>query len=221
MKISIMQPYYLPYLGYFRLAASADVFVIYDCVQFPRRGWVHRNKLSDHNNTTQWFTLPLKKQDRDTTRICDLCFLDDHAERMKSQFDKFPAFKGIQTKYPELYETLTDIHKNPVDYISESITEIANILNLKPEFVRSSNLGIDQSLKGQDRILAISKYFGADVYINAPGGRDLYNHDDFARSGIELRFLEQHAGKFDSILDRLYSEELNILSKELTRNIAQ
>ena len=40
-----MQPYFVPYAGYFRLFAASDLFVIYDCVQFPRRGWVHRNKM--------------------------------------------------------------------------------------------------------------------------------------------------------------------------------
>ena len=43
--MAIMQPYFIPYAGYFRLFAASDLFVIYDCVQFPRRGWVHRNKL--------------------------------------------------------------------------------------------------------------------------------------------------------------------------------
>ena len=40
--VAVMQPYFMPYAGYFRLFAAADVFVLFDCVQFPRRGWVHR-----------------------------------------------------------------------------------------------------------------------------------------------------------------------------------
>jgi hypothetical protein len=43
--IAVMQPYFIPYAGYFRLFAASDLFVIYDCVQFPRRGWVQRNRL--------------------------------------------------------------------------------------------------------------------------------------------------------------------------------
>jgi WbqC-like protein family len=45
LTVAIMQPYFLPYAGYSRLFAATDLFVVYDCVQFPRRGWVHRNRL--------------------------------------------------------------------------------------------------------------------------------------------------------------------------------
>lgn len=68
MKIAIMQPYYYPYAGYFRLFASADLFVILDDVQFNRRGRVHRCEVNK-----KWFaTLPIKKTSRDETRIMDL-----------------------------------------------------------------------------------------------------------------------------------------------------
>src|SRR5437016_2188558 len=59
--VAIMQPYFLPYAGYFRLFAASDLFVIYDCVQFPRRGWVHRNRLTDARGLERWLTLPLEK----------------------------------------------------------------------------------------------------------------------------------------------------------------
>ena len=79
--IAIMQPYFLPYAGYFRLIAQTDIFVIYDCVQFPRRGWVHRNKLMDANGEEQWLTLPLEPAPQDVL-IRDLAFPDDAAARI-------------------------------------------------------------------------------------------------------------------------------------------
>src|SRR5436189_2877402 len=71
--IAVMQPYFMPYAGYFRLFAASDLFVIYDCVQFPRRGWVHRNRLLDAAGQERWLTLPLAKAPRDV-KIQDLCF---------------------------------------------------------------------------------------------------------------------------------------------------
>ena len=59
--VAVMQPYFMPYAGYFRLFAAADLVAIFDCVQFPRRGWVHRNRLPGRNGETQWLTLPLQK----------------------------------------------------------------------------------------------------------------------------------------------------------------
>ena len=66
----------VPYAGYFRLFAAADVFVAFDCVQFPRRGWVHRNRFAASHGGLDWLTLPLRKCGRDT-RIDELRFADD------------------------------------------------------------------------------------------------------------------------------------------------
>ncbi len=73
---AIMQPYFAPYGGYWRLLAGADLFVIYDCVQFPRRGWVHRNRLPDAKGERRWLTLPLAPAPYDA-RIQDLVFAQD------------------------------------------------------------------------------------------------------------------------------------------------
>ena len=67
MKIAINQPYYYPYAGYFRLFAASDLFVFLDCVQWNRRGYVHR-----YMSKGKWTTLPIKKTDRDSTMIKDL-----------------------------------------------------------------------------------------------------------------------------------------------------
>ena len=60
MKIAIMQPYFLPYIGYFQLINSVDVFVIYDTIEFTKKGWINRNRILV-NNEAQLFSIPLKK----------------------------------------------------------------------------------------------------------------------------------------------------------------
>src|SRR5512133_3868411 len=69
LTVAIMQPYLYPYAGYFRLLAAADVFVLFDDVQFPRRGRVHRCAMPDGG----WLTLPLAPRPQ-ATRICDMRF---------------------------------------------------------------------------------------------------------------------------------------------------
>ena len=76
--IAIMQPYFIPYAGYFRLFAVSDLLVIYDCVQFARRGWVHRNRLPDRSGVERWLTLPLAKAPQ-SVLIKDLRFPEDAA----------------------------------------------------------------------------------------------------------------------------------------------
>ena len=96
MRIAIMQPYFYPYAGYFRLLYSADIFVALDCVQFPRRGWVHRNQLHDQTGQRNWISLPLLKSNRDTTRICDLKFNSDAKKLFLDQSRRFPCLTHIE-----------------------------------------------------------------------------------------------------------------------------
>ena len=60
MKVAITQPYFFPYLGYFKLIESVDKFVFFDDVQYIRRGWVNRNKIRVKNPL--WITVPVKKK---------------------------------------------------------------------------------------------------------------------------------------------------------------
>src|SRR6185437_7330472 len=97
--IAIMQPYFIPYAGYFRLIAQADLFVVYDCVQFPRRGWLHRNKLLDAQGQEQWLTLPLTPAPQDV-KICDLAFPPDAAERLAERLQPFPLTRRAGAHTP-------------------------------------------------------------------------------------------------------------------------
>src|SRR5689334_25196809 len=82
-RLAVMQPYFFPFAGYFRLFATVDQFVIFDCVQFPRRGRVHRSQVPGPNGTTKWLTLPLARRPRDVL-IRDLEF----APNAREQFDQ-------------------------------------------------------------------------------------------------------------------------------------
>src|SRR5690554_1369276 len=68
-RIAIMQPYFLPYLGYWQLMNCVEKFVVYDDVQFTKKGWIHRNRYLN-NGKDQVFTLPLKK-DSDYLDVVD------------------------------------------------------------------------------------------------------------------------------------------------------
>ena len=60
MKIGIMQPYFFPYIGYFQLIQSVDIFVVYDNIKYTKKGWINRNRML-LNGKDVMFTLPLKK----------------------------------------------------------------------------------------------------------------------------------------------------------------
>jgi len=214
--IAIMQPYFLPYAGYFRLFSASDLFVIYDCVQFPRRGWVHRNQLVDRSGTERWLTLPLEKAPQDVL-IRDLRFVPNVAEALTERLRPFPLLARDPLSAAPILDALRNVSGCPVDYIVRLLECTVNYLGLRWSVVRSSSLRIPESFRGQDRILEISRRFGARRYVNAPGGRALYDSEVFAKCGIELSFLPEYLGPDSSILTRILCEHPD----DLARDVAQ
>ncbi|OAN55991.1 hypothetical protein A6A04_10550 [Paramagnetospirillum marisnigri] len=218
MRIAVMQPYFLPYLGYFRLF-DVDLFVVYDCVQFPRRGWVHRNQLRSDGGSLSWLTLPLAKSAREAS-IQSLAFAEGAETAMAERARPFGALRAPRTEASaRLAEEVMRPTATPVDYILGLLLRAASGLGLSPAVQRSSSLGLGNELRGQDRILAICKHFGADDYVNAPGGRALYDVERFRGQGVRLRFLSDYRGDFGSILQRLDDHEPRDLRRELADNL--
>jgi hypothetical protein len=213
--VVIMQPYFIPYTGYFRLFAASDLFVIYDCVQFPRRGWVHRNKLIDTSGAERWVTLPLVKTPQ-STLIKDLEFPPDAGEQLRQRLRAFPALDKVPSAAGSVVEALMQVRGTPLSYIELLLQRITAYLELPWNVVRSSSFGISQDVHGQDRILEIVRRVGARRYVNAPGGSSLYSQDAFAEAGVELRFLPEYRGPTSSILARILVEEQDRLVAELS-----
>jgi hypothetical protein len=212
-SVAIMQPYFLPYAGYFRLIAQTDIFVIYDCVQFPRRGWLHRNKLVDAHGVEQWLTLPLRHAPQDVL-IHDLAFADDAAHELAERLRPFPV-AARAGGHGSLLECVRRVEGRPVDYIAGLLEAACDVLGLRWNVVRSSSLDVPAEVRGQDRILAIAQRLGATQYVNAPGGRELYDTEAFAAAGVELRFLDPWAGPGGSILQRLADDDLPALGGQI------
>ena len=168
LSVAIMQPYFIPYAGYFRLFAASDLFVIYDCVQFPRRGWVHRNRLLDAAGRECWLTLPLAKAPRDV-RIRDLRFSADADRILEDRMRRIPLLAAPRQPEPEIVASLKNLAGTPVDYLERLLRAIVTYLGLRWQIVRSSTLDVPDSVRGQDRIIEIARRLGAVRYVNAPG----------------------------------------------------
>jgi WbqC-like protein family len=215
LTVAIMQPYFFPYAGYFRLFAASDLFVIYDCVQFPRRGWVHRNKLIDVSGEARWLTLPLEKAPQ-SVLIRDLRFPPNAAQLLAERLQSFPLAAAATPATEHVLAALADIRGTPLDYIERLLEITVAYCGLPWRVVRSSTLDVPPEFHGQDRILEIARRLGASRYINASGGRELYDPAVFDKAGIELRFLADYHGPNASILQRILSDD----RCELARDIA-
>lgn len=194
MKVGIMQPYFLPYLGYWQLMNAVDVYVVYDNIEFTKKGWIRRNRILS-GGTDKLFTLPLKK-DSDYLDIRERFLADTQGDFRKSlislvenSYKKAPEFGNA---FPVIKDIIECGNNNLFEYIYYSIQKIREYLGIKSRLVISSTLDIDWSLKGKDKVLAICKCLGANEYYNAINGVPLYEpyRDKFAREGVGLHFLQ-------------------------------
>jgi hypothetical protein len=203
--IAIMQPYFIPFAGYFQLFAAADLVVLFDCVQFKRRGRIHRNLLRGPRDRTLWLTLPLTKQPRNT-RIVDLRFRDGGADEFVTRCRFFDALNNPKPDAQAVAAACLrlDPDRPVIDYLQATLQAVLGTLSLSPRILRSSSLGIPEGVKGQDRILEICRRLAARRYINVSGGTTLYDPAAFERSGIDLRFLGRFTASRFSILQDLH-----------------
>ena len=212
-----MQPYFIPYAGYFRLFTAADVVVMFDCVQFPRRGWVHRNRLRTAAGADDWLTLPVAKAPQDVL-IRDLHFAPQARERLREAARRFPLLEAaLQARHPLAERVLRCDGDDVAAYLVDLLREFAALLGYQRPVVRSSTLPIPPELRAQDRVIAILQAVGATRYVNPPGGRELYDHPTFERNGLSLRFLTPYGGSMESILARVLGDPLDALAREIER----
>ncbi len=210
-----MQPYFFPYAGYFRLLHAADHFVILDCVQFPRRGRVHRAQVPGPTGQVEWLTLPLARHRRDTL-IRDLAFAPDarasFAERL-ARYSWLASARGTTAERlrAHLYGPLDSV----TDYLEAGLKLVADVLGLTPTFSRSSVLVLDPTVKAQERVIAVVKAVGGTHYVNPPGGRHFYNTDTFAMAGLRLSFLVDYRGPHRYLLPALACQSPAVIAADI------
>jgi hypothetical protein len=186
-----MQPYFLPYLGYWQLLSAVDLFVVYDNIQFTKKGWFNRNYMLSKGQK-YLFSLPLKK-DSDFLNVDHRCLADDsHVLTEKTlrviaeSYKKAPFFE--QT-FPLIQDVFRFTDKNLFRYIKHSIDRIAAHLSIDTQIIISSDIDIDHTLRAEAKVIALCKKLNAKDYINPIGGLTLYAPEQFRQNGIQLSFL--------------------------------
>ena len=192
-KVAIMQPYFFPYIGYFQLINSVDEFIIYDNIQYTKKGWINRNRILD-NGVDRLISVSLKK-DSDFLHVVDRKLADaweiDKKKMLNliySLYHKAPFFKEVN----ELIKNCLENKSNLFEFLFEGLKNICNYIGITTEFIISSKIDIDHSLKSQDKVLALCKARNATMYINAIGGIELYDKEEFKSNNIELNFIKSN-----------------------------
>lgn len=192
MKIAIMQPYFLPYLGYYQLIDSVDKFVVYDDIQYTKKGWINRNRYL-LNGQPSLFSLPIKK-DSDFLNVNQRFLADNYLEyntkilrRIESSYRKSPNFDSVFPMIMDIF--LYNESINLFNFLFNSIEKITNYLEITTPLIKSSDIeGDDVSLKSKNRVINICNCLNATEYINPIGGVNLYSKEEFKSNRLTLHF---------------------------------
>ncbi len=226
-SVAIMQPYFLPYIGYFQLIAAVDLFIVYDNIKYTKKGWINRNRLLQ-NDMDVMFSLPLKK-DSDSLNVCERELAADFnrnklLHQFKNAYRHAPYF--AQT-FPLIEQIVTYKQMNLFQFIHHAIVKVCEHLGITTKIEISSSINIDHALKNQDKVLALCEAVNASVYVNAIGGIDLYSKKTFHDKGLALKYIQSKSFEYPqfgqafvpwlSIVDVIMFNSIEEVQWQLTR----
>lgn len=202
MKLGIMQPYFLPYIGYWQLLNAVDQYVIYDDVNFIKGGWINRNNILI-NNEAKLFNIQMQgassnKLINEIEVSSNQVWKKKFLKTIENSYSKAPFYNEV---YPVLEGIINHDETNLAKYIINSISKVCDYLNIDTKLIISSDINKDNELKGQDKVIEVCKILGADEYYNAIGGQSLYSYSDFKKSGIKLSFLKTNMSEYKQFND--------------------
>lgn len=196
-----MQPYFLPYIGYFQLIAAVDLFIVYDNIKYTKKGWINRNRMLQ-NGKDVIFSLPLKS-DSDHLDVCQRELSTDfNRDKLLSQFKGAYRYAPyFEQTYPLIEEIVRHENANLFRFLQHSIVKTCEHLAITTEIKASSSISIDHNLKNQDKVLALCEAGGANTYVNAIGGMELYSKETFRKKGVDLKFIQSKPFEYPQLGD--------------------
>ena len=188
MRVTILQPSYLPWLGFFEQMSRADKFVLLDDVQYTRRDWRNRNRIRVKESWV-WLTVPVQQKRRFSqslleTRIDNsVSWRRKHLETLRQHYCKAPFFEKYFPRCQQVYEKDWTFL---FDLCLETINLIKEEMGIETPFLRSSEM--KPSGEKTQRLVSICRELGATHYLSGESGSNYIAEEDFSSQGIALEY---------------------------------
>jgi hypothetical protein len=189
MRLGLQQPYFFPYLGYYRLLFGVDRFVAYDDVAWIKGGWIHRNRLLTQHRPA-WFTIPTRGASShvalDSVKAAEGSWREKMLQTFEQSYARAPFRDPVLTMMRSVVATPSPF---VADIAVASLEAVRDYLGFTTPIYRARNRYQQSAARAQDRVIAICRAEGATEYLNAIGGSVLYDRQAFENAGIALRFV--------------------------------
>lgn len=186
MIVTIHQPDFLPWLGFFHRWAMSEKYIVLDDVQFIRRGWHHRDKIKTPGGV-KWLTVPVKKKGKFDQLIKDVRLEDGegwrrmHLNTLRACYGKAPGFEEHFTFIETIY-MLND--RFLIDFNMKLLEYAAQALGIETEMVLASEFSIEQTATA--RLVELVKSVGGTHYLTGTGSRDYLEENIFEQESISV-----------------------------------
>lgn len=185
--LCVLQPGYLPWLGFFDQVRRSDIFVFYDDVQFDKNGWRNRNRIKSPKGLPHWLTVPVRVSTLDQSILETL--IDDRqpwARKHLGTIRQFYARAPYLKRYlPELEELLLGRRWERLIDLDLAVIELmCRWLKFERKMARSSELEVEG--ERSERLLNLCLHFGAQTYLSGSAARAYLDTDLFTHRGVEV-----------------------------------
>ncbi|MBS3055940.1 MAG: WbqC family protein [Candidatus Aenigmarchaeota archaeon] len=186
-KVTIHQPNYIPWIGFFNKIKMSDTLIILDTVDYSKNSVHNRNKIRTPKSW-MYLTIPIPKiyhrKPLYDVRIEDNKWMSKHWKSILTNYSNAEHFK----KYKDFFENLYSMkHESLVELNEKIIHYICQELGLKPRIIKSSDIGVDQNLKKTEMLLNILRKVNATTYISGSGGKKYIDTDTFKNIKLEFQ----------------------------------
>jgi len=193
MRISIMQPGYLPWLGFFELIYNCDLFVLLDDVQYTKKDWRNRNRIRTKDGWI-WLTVPVLTKNKQGQLINEVKINSSinwrrkHLMSIEINYNKTKYFNNYFSYFEKLY---TSDWEYLLDLNIEIINWVVKMLNIKTPIIKSS--GLNAKGKKEDKVINICKKLGATELYDSKAAQNILSLDEINKNEIKVKFQDyQH-----------------------------
>lgn len=185
--IAIIQPFYLPWKGYFDIIHDVDEFILYDNVKYTERSWINRNQIKTPNGVN-WISIPIKTAGRYQQQIKDAevvnnLWVDKHRETLRRMYVNTPYWNKYCKQFNDLYDELYD--EKYISKINEKfLFIICEILGITTQITHSSDYQLTEGKT--EKLIELCKQSDAKRYISGSLAKNYIDEQKFIEAKIEL-----------------------------------
>jgi len=183
--LAVLQPGYIPWLGFFDQLDRSDVFVFYDDVQYDKNGWRNRNRIKTPSGP-MWLTVPVKSVA--LSQLIKDTEIDDTQQWRKKQINTIEQFYKkapyFQQYFGDFRELLSNSWPNIAELDIAVIKYFAAQLGIVTTLCRSSELDIGGDKN--ERLINLCRHFNVNRYLTGNAAKTYLATDLFATEGVEV-----------------------------------